>query len=554
MSVALLDVINSLSFASWGVVIGSLFTALLSGVVYWQDFTKRSSKFFFLFGLINLVWGLVYAYFEGSLATSGVHAEITLLYATAAVVPPFLFLFLYVFSVEDSQLSKWKLLAFFSPYFAIVGLLVFYPGFIVSYQESYGETLGKMVFGKGFLLYAFYILAFIFVGVGLLVKKYRESAGIFKTAIRELLIAVGVASVTAVLMSLFSPIFASGGHDLFWIGHLAVILLIPLTTYILVKYNFWNIKIIATELFISIIVLVLITELFLASSLLDLFIKTVIAMLIIFSSSFLVASVKREIQSKERIVRLSQDLDLISKRLKVLDKKKSEFLSIASHHLRDPLTAIKGYASMLSEGSFGDLSRPVLEAIEKIFVSSGHLVTMISDFMDISRIESGDMNYNFKDVDMKKLFLILADEMKQSAEHSHLVFTATVDEGPSEDEEYVTVGDEGKLRQVVSNLIDNSIKYTPHGEISMLLYKSPDKKKIIFSLSDTGIGMSELTKEKIFKKFSRAEGVSKVYTEGTGLGLYVAKEIVKKHEGRIWAESKGEGHGSSFYVELEAKR
>lgn len=554
MSVALLDVINSLSFASWGVVIGSLFTALLSGVVYWQDLTKRSSKFFFLFGLVNLVWGLVYAYFEGSFATSGVHAGITLLYSTAAVVPPFLFLFLYVFSVENSQFSKWKLLAFFSPYFTIVGILVFYPGFIVSYQEADGETLGKMVFGKGFLIYAFYILAFLFVGVGLLVKKYRESAGIFKTAIRELMIAVGVASVTAVLMSLFSPIFVSGAHDLFWIGHLAVILLIPLTTYILVKYNFWNIKIIATELFISIVVLVLITELFLADSLLDLFLKTIITILIIISSSFLIGSVKREIQSKERIVRLSQDLELISKRLKILDKKKSEFLSIASHHLRDPLTAIKGYASMLSEGSFGDLSRPVLEAIEKIFVSSGHLVTMISDFMDISRIESGDMNYNFKDVDMKKLVLGLVDEMKQSAEHSHLIFTATVDEGPSGDEQYITVGDEGKLRQVVSNLVDNSIKYTPHGEISMLLYKSPDKKKILFSLSDTGIGMSELTKEKIFKKFSRAEGVSKVYTEGTGLGLYVAKEIVKKHEGRIWAESKGEGHGSSFYVELEGKQ
>jgi len=554
MSVALLDVINSLSFASWGVVVGSLFTALLSGIVYWQDLTKRSSKFFFLFGLVNLVWWLVYAYFEGSFATSGVHAGITMLYATAAVVPPFLFLFLYVFSVEDSKLSKWKLSAFFLPYFAIVVILFFYPGFIVSYQEAVGETLGKMVFGKGFPIYAFYIIAFLFVGVGLLVKKYRESGGIFKTAIRGLLLAVSVASVTAVLMSLFSPIFVSGGHDLFWIGHLAVILLIPLTTYILVKYNFWNIKIIATELFVTIVVLVLITELFLASSLLDLFLKTIIALLVIFSSSFLVGSVKREIRSKGRTVRLSQDLDTISKRLKILDKKKSEFLSIASHHLRDPLTAIKGYASMLYEGSFGDLSRPVLEAIEKIFVSSGHLVIMISDFMDISRIESGDMNYNFKDVDMKKLFLGLADGMKQSAEHSHLVFTATVDEGSTDDEEFVTVGDEGKLRQVVSNLIDNSIKYTPHGEISILLYKSQDKKKIILSLSDTGIGMSELTKEKIFKKFSRAEGVSKVYTEGTGLGLYVAKEIVKKHEGRIWAESKGEGHGSSFYVELDAKR
>ncbi|MBI5401117.1 MAG: HAMP domain-containing histidine kinase [Candidatus Yonathbacteria bacterium] len=553
MSVALLDVINSLSFTSWGVVIGSLFTALLSAVVYWQDLTKRSSKFFFFFGVINLVWGLVYAYFEGTFATSGVHAGIMMLYATAAIVPLFLLLFLHAFSVEDSQLSKWKFLAFFLPYFAIVGILIFYPGFIVSYQEAEGEALGKMVFGKGFLIYAFYILAYLFVGVGLLVKKYSESAGIFKTAIREMLIIVGVASVTAVAMSLFSPIFVSGRHDLFWIGHFSVILLIPLATYILVKYNFWNIKIIATELFISIVVLVPITELFLASSLLDLFIKTAITILIIFSSSFLVGSVKREIESKEKITRLFKDLDTILKRLKVLDKKKSEFLSIASHHLRDHLTVIKGYASMLSEGSFGELSSQVADAIDKIFDSSGRLITMISDFMDISRIESGEMNYKFVDVDMKKLVLDLGNEMKQNAERAHLAFSVTMDETVP-DEQYVTVGDPGKLRQVFSNLIDNSIKYTPRGEVSVLLSRNASDKKILFSLSDTGIGMNELTKEKIFRKFSRAEGVNKVYTEGTGLGLYVAKEIVKKHEGKIWAESKGEGMGSSFYVELEGKR
>ena len=553
MSVALLDVINNLSITSWVVLVGSLVTALLAGVIYWQDLTKRSSKYFFLFGLANLAWGFVYAYFEGSFATHGVHTSIALLYSTTAIVPPFLFLFLYVFSVEKSELPFKKFIAFFIPYFAIVGILYWYPGFIVSYQEASDDMIGKIVFGKGFLIYAFYILAYLAVSLALLVKKYRASAGIFKTAIRELMIAVCVATGSAVLMSLFSPIFVSGGHDLFWIGHIAVILLIFATTFTLIKYNFWNIKIVATELFISIIAIVLIAELFIASSLLDLLIKTVVTILIIFSSSFLVGSVKREIQSKERIVRLSQDLDIISKRLKILDKKKSEFLSIASHHLRDPLTAIKGYASMLSEGSFGDLSRPVLDAIEKIFVSSGHLVTMISDFMDISRIESGDMNYNFKDVDMKKLVLGLADEMKQSAIRAHLAFNATVEENSSGDDQYIVVGDEGKLRQVISNLVDNSIKYTPRGEISVLLYKTPDRKKILFSLSDTGIGMSELTKEKIFKKFSRAEGVSKVYTEGTGLGLYVAKEIIKKHEGRIWAESKGEGHGSSFYVELEAK-
>ena len=178
---------------------------------------------------------------------------------------------------------------------------------------------------------------------------------------------------------------------------------------------------------------------------------------------------------------------------------------------------------------------------------------MISDFMDISRIESGDMNYVFTDVDMKKLVLDVVDEMKFEVERMHLEFDLTIDDNPSGDEPFITVGDFGKLHQVVSNLIDNSIKYTPRGNISVLLYKSPDQKKIIFSIADTGIGMNPSTLDKIFKKFSRAEGASKVYTEGTGLGLYVAKEIIKKHEGRIWAESKGEGRGSSFFVELDAK-
>ncbi|KKT09158.1 MAG: Histidine kinase, partial [Candidatus Nomurabacteria bacterium GW2011_GWB1_43_20] len=247
--------------------------------------------------------------------------------------------------------------------------------------------------------------------------------------------------------------------------------------------------------------------------------------------------------------------DRISRRLKVLDKKKSEFLSIASHHLRDPLTVIKGYSSMLLEGSFGEIPQSVKESIEKIYTSSGHLITMISDFMDISRIESGNMKYVFADVDVKKLVVDLADEMKQNADRSHLAFSVNVDDTTTVGGElFVTVGDAGKLRQVFSNLIDNSIKYTPKGNVSVLLKKSHDGKKIIFNVFDTGIGMSENTLGKIFKKFSRADGVSKVYTEGTGLGLYVAAEIIKKHEGRIWAESEGEGHGSSFFVELDAKR
>ena len=106
------------------------------------------------------------------------------------------------------------------------------------------------------------------------------------------------------------------------------------------------------------------------------------------------------------------------------------------------------------------------------------------------------------------------------------------------------------MHQVILSIIDNSIKYTPYGSISVKLSLSENKKNVLFRITDTGIGMSEVTLQKIFKKFSRADGVNKTYTEGVGLGLYVAKKIIEKHQGRVWAESQGEGAGSSFFVEI----
>ena len=142
--------------------------------------------------------------------------------------------------------------------------------------------------------------------------------------------------------------------------------------------------------------------------------------------------------------------------------------------------------------------------------------------------------------------------MKQYSDRANLHLSVTVDD--PEGSGYTTIADVVKIRQVFSNIIDNSIKYTPKGDVIVHLSKTPKGEGILFCVSDTGIGMSSNTIEELFKKFSRAQGINKVYTEGTGLGLYVAKEIVEKHEGKIWAESKGEGLGSQFYVELDAKR
>lgn len=551
MSVTLFEILHNVWIQGWIVSALSLLVASFSAIVFWQDTAKRSSRTFLFFGIVVSVWCIIYALFTGSLNTPLVHVMLSILYLVAGLVPLSLFLFLYDFSIKGNPFSFWRFVWIFAPYLCIAVLLAI-PDFITGYDATLDNGLGARTFGKGYPIYGLYMLAFLTAGVVVLVRKYRESAGIFKFAIRNMLFSFFSMGTVATLVMLIFPLFWVG-YDLFWVGLLGVIVFEFALAFILIKYNFLSLKIVMTEFFISIIALVLVAELFLATSTLDLLIKAGIAVLIVFSSSFLVGSIKREIQSSDKIARLLNDLDFMNKQLKVLDRKKSEFLSIASHHLRDPLTAIKGYSSMLIEGSFGELSPSLREAIEKIFESSKRLITMISDFMDISRIESGDMNYKFVEVDMKKLVLDLADEMRFNAEHAHLGFSVAIGDDLLKDESFVTVGDTGKLRQVISNIIDNSIKYTPRGELSLLLSKSPDRKKILFSVSDTGIGMNASTLEKIFRKFSRADGVSKVYTEGTGLGLYVAKELIKKHEGRIWAESKGEGMGSQFYVELEAK-
>lgn len=550
MPATILDVINSISLFGWGVVAEGVFVVVLSGVIFWQDILKRSNKFFFIFSVTVFLWGTSFVFLNVTAGLFAVYPLLALSYFLGGLIAPTLLFAIDSFSNRDSALSSSRLLLFSAPY-VLISLGFFIPGSIVGYAD--GAT-DKIIFGDWFVYYAGYSVALVGVCLFLLIKKYRATAGIFRTEVKSFLITFVVTALIALFGTLFLPVLI-GSQNFFWVGYTGgAIVFIVATRLLAVKYNFLNFKVIAAESFVSLVVIILIAEIFIARSVLDLAIKTGITFLVVFSSSFLIGSIKREVESKEKIMRLSREIVLISKRLKILDRKKSEFLTIASHHLRDPLTAIKGYSSMLVEGSFGELPAPVREAVEKIFDSSGRLITMISDFMDISRIESGDMKYKFADVDVKKLILEISGEMKQNADRAHLAFSVMIDDHDEENESFITVADAGKLRQVFSNLIDNSIKYTPRGEVSLLLAKSLDGRKIVFSLSDTGIGMNDTTKEKIFKKFSRADGVSKVYTEGTGLGLYVAKEIIKKHEGRIWAESKGESYGSTFYVELEAKR
>jgi signal transduction histidine kinase len=244
----------------------------------------------------------------------------------------------------------------------------------------------------------------------------------------------------------------------------------------------------------------------------------------------------------KEIARLNGELQGANEKLKSLDKLKSEFLSLASHQIRSPLTAIKGYSSMILEGDFGEVNEKAREAVDRIFKSSKNLAVMVEDFLNVSKIEQGGMKYEKANFDLTSIVEPMAKDLSVTAQAKGLVLDYSQDAL-----NHIVFGDKEKIRQVILNFIDNSIKYTKAGSIKVSVTNHDGK--VVFAVKDTGMGVTPEIKATLFQKFSRGEG-GKMNTTGSGLGLYLAKEIIAAHEGRVDVESPGVNQGSTFFVEL----
>lgn len=240
----------------------------------------------------------------------------------------------------------------------------------------------------------------------------------------------------------------------------------------------------------------------------------------------------------------SAELLTANSQLKDLDKAKSEFLSIASHQLYTPLTALRGYISMILEGDYGPISdeqKPILDILNK---STLRLIELIKDLLDISRIESGRLELHLESVDLVEIATELVADLLPNAINKKLDLQF---HAPEHELPHVVV-DSQRIRQVMLNFVDNAIKYTPEGHVDV--YLKEEGGRVTFSVTDTGRGLAPGSVEKLFQKFSRVGGSFRVNTEGTGLGLYVAKQIINEHRGRVSVSSPGENKGSTFSMEL----
>lgn len=242
----------------------------------------------------------------------------------------------------------------------------------------------------------------------------------------------------------------------------------------------------------------------------------------------------------------TRDLEDANRRLKELDQIKDDFVSIASHELRTPMTAIRSYAWMALHKADMPLSKTMEKYVARILISTERLINLVNDMLNVSRIESGRIEINPEPIDLPSLIKDIVDEVYYSkSEEKNIQFVVLPKPVPK------VLADPEKLRQVFLNLVGNSLKFTPDGgKITFDFFT--DGKTVEISVSDTGVGIPEEDTSKLFHKFGRLDNsyTAAATSGGTGLGLYISKNLVELMHGKIWVKSEGINKGATFVVSL----
>src|SRR3989344_270922 len=520
---------------------------IFGSVVYLRNKKNLTNLLFFGVTLGVVFWSLSMVFFRGVSHIDIATLFSRILYFTAAIIPIVFLYFTFVFPNETFSFKGWQKYLLPVPFLLIL-LISLLPDVLI--QETKFPSMGEreIVFNQFYhVIYALYIVGYFSWGYLNLLLKLISNKGVIRAQIIYIIIGTLVSTMIGVVTNLIMPFL--GIFTLNWFGQIATVVMIASISYAILKLHLFNVKVIATEVLTFFIWFLILLRMLTTESLTDKVINGFLLLFAIIFGVLLIRTIIKEVQTRERIEGLVKDLAKANEHLREMEQQKSEFVSIASHQLRTPLTAIKGYASMILEGSFGALNEQARDAVEKLFKSSQRLVGLVEDFLTVSRIERGKMEFNFAVVDIQKIVTDTAENINPEARDKGIALTVQVEQNGA----FNVRGDGPKLVQVLNNIIDNAIKFTTKGFVRILLTRDNDARKIRISVSDTGAGMDFNTILHLFKRFDEEMTSDRGRNVGMspgGLGLYVSHQIIKAHGGTIWAQSEGLGKGSTFFVEL----
>jgi len=480
-----------------------------------------------------LIW-VNFAYFAS--VSNDLHLALIFYRLNVAAVPLFVstfffFYIVYYLKVDNVAKKLGKLIFVIAVSLSLFAILT---NWIV--KEVLAKDWGnEIVFGPlGLLVIAFGALVggliFYYSIRRFSVTSQRTRSGIFLFFLGVLLFIIS----NIIFNGLFVILFQTVKYQIF--GDFSSIFLVGFTAYAIVRHELFDIKIVATEALTVFIWVILVAKLFASETPMGFLIDAFVLGVMIVFGIFLVRSVIREVKQRRK-------LEELTRRLKELDNKKDEFISVAAHELRAPMTAIKGYLSMLMEGDAGGIPDKAKEFLIEAMAGNDRLIRLVNNMLNVSRIEEGRLVYDMAHVSLSEVVKLVYDDFKPEAEERNLEYTLSIPKN-LKDTVYV---DKDRIFEVISNFISNAIKYTDKGQVKVSLSQA-NPNLIRFEVEDSGVGISQKDKEKLFTKFFRAES-SEGKVMGTGLGLYISKLLIEKFGGRIGFESTL-GKGSTFWFDL----
>jgi len=550
-----LDVIGILL----GVVAAVDFILLIT--IFLNRKKNDGARFFIVAAFFVATWVLSMFFFRAISDVEILIIPTKALYVVGIIIVHFLLLFSYEFlSGTREAVSRLMYIMLTAITLVLVLLIIFTDSIIAGVEFAQN---GKVVsFGLLYIPYSIMMLTYLIITY----SNFFNRAALFmrnnnKVGHRQLMyviVGTGVSIFLGLIFDIILPYF--GDFRGYWFGPVMNILFVAATTYAILKHHLFNLKVIATEIFIFSLWVVMLSRALSSLTATDQAINIGVLLATILIGILLIRSVLKEVETREQIELLAQDLKVTNERLKELDVLKSQFLSIASHDLRAPLTTIRNFMSLLLDGTYGKIPQAADEGMRQVFERATEMAKSVDDYLNVSRIEQGKMKYDFAETDLVKIISDTAQPFKSIAEKKGLSFALRT---PADLKPIPAKADEGKLHEAFSLLIDNAIKYTPEGAVTVSVQRTGDPSttpaqgangygagRVQVIIKDTGVGISKETMPKLFKLFSTGEESRKVNTSSTGVGLYVAKAIMEAHKGTLRAESEGEGKGSAFIVEL----
>lgn len=545
-------------------------TGVLGFVVFFSNPKSTTNKIFLAFSFSVIIWSF-FNYLSDRFDEPWMILFVLRMLLFSVIWYSFFFFQLCYILSGKRFTKKYKLILV--PWILSISLLVLTPFTFRSIKEFKGVGHVAIVNQSfGITLFGITVLGLIVGGLYVLFQRIRSTSKEEKK--RFSFVWIG-AFITFSLQILFNFILPTLFEDTRFVS-LGVIFTLPLVfgvVYAIIRHHLLNIRILATEALIFLIVIFSIFDIIIPKSGLETVFRIATFVIVFAIGILLIRSIRREINQRDILRELNEKLDGANHNLQAkvdeqtqeirkayevekvarielerLDETKNQFITLTQHHLRTPLTTLRWCLSPLMSGELGHINPKASEAVRGAVVSTERLSHLIDTFLDVTQFQAGKNILRLEPTDLSLLMGRVIDELHFEAVRAHVV----VHYDRASASRCILAVDPIKMKEVFFSVLQNAIRYNhPDGSVDVSLEKT--KECVRIAVRDTGVGVPKSEQEDLFMQlFHRGASAREHDALGMGLGLSVARLFVEAHHGRIWLESEGSGKGSQVYIELPA--